>query len=177
MVSIKQSRYQTVGSVLEATDRSTSVNARPGGQLHLHPLTPQTPVCHPGAVNSDLEARVQALETAVERLLEDGAATRVIAAMADRDTAEIRTTHRATTGVLNALRETQLEQGQTLQTLAGAVAGLTTQVVDLDAKVTALADGQAHHGQRLDQITALVASLADGQAEILRRLPAAPDQG
>ncbi|MDQ1305477.1 MAG: hypothetical protein QG671_1308 [Actinomycetota bacterium] len=120
---------------------------------------------------------MQALETAVERLLEDGAATRVIAAMADRDTAEIRTTHRAATGVLNALRETQLEQGQTLQTLAGAVAGLTIHVVDLDIKVTALADGQAHHGQRLDQIAALVASLADGQAEILRRLPAAPDQG
>lgn len=126
-------------------------------------------------MSSELEARVEALETAIERLREDGATTRAIAALADRDVAEIRTTHRATTGVLNALRQTQLEQSQTLQTLAGAVAGLTTQVASL-------AEGQARqdqvlaaHSDRVDRLTTLVTTLADGQAEILRRLPGPPD--
>lgn len=130
-------------------------------------------------MSSDLETRVEALEAEVARLREDGATTRAIAALADRDVAEIRTTHRASTGMLNALRETQLEQGQALQTLAGAVAGLTTQVAGLDAKVTAVAESQARQrevmatqGQRLDQLTTLVRDLAEGQAEILRRLPA-----
>ena len=122
-------------------------------------------------MSGDLEARVETVEAEVARLREDGATTRVIAALADRDVAEIRTNHRATTQVLNALRETQLQQGQTLETIAGAVAGLTTQVA-------ALAEGQARHdqalsaqGDRLDQLTSLVTTLAEGQAEILRRLP------
>jgi chromosome segregation ATPase len=128
-------------------------------------------------VSSDLETRVEALEAEVARLREDGATTRAIAALADRDVAEIRTTHRATTAVLNALRETQLEQGQALQTIAGAVAGLTTQVAGLDAKVSTLdakvstlAEGQARHEQILTQHGEML-------TEILRRLPAPPGQG
>jgi chromosome segregation ATPase len=128
-------------------------------------------------VSSDLETRVEALEAEVARLREDGATTRAIAALADRDVAEIRTTNRATTAVLNALRETQLEQGQALQTIAGAVAGLTTQVAGLDAKVSTLdakvstlAEGQARHEQILTQHGEML-------TEILRRLPAPPGQG
>jgi chromosome segregation ATPase len=135
-------------------------------------------------VSSDLETRVEALEAEVARLREDGATTRAIAALADRDVAEIRTTHRATTAVLNALRETQLEQGQALQTIAGAVAGLTTQVAGLDAKVSTL-------DAKVSTLDAKVSTLAEGQArheqiltqhgemltEILRRLPAPPGQG
>ena len=133
--------------------------------------------------SGDLETRVEALEVEVARLREDGAATRAIAALADRDVAEVRTTNRATRQVLTALRETQIEQGQALHTIAGAVAGLTTQVAALDTKADDLAEGQARHDQalaaqdaRLDQLTALVTTLAEGQTEILRRLPDPPDE-
>jgi hypothetical protein len=105
---------------------------------------------------SDLETRVQALEADVTRLREDGVTTRMMAALADRDAAEARTAGRADTGVLQALRDTQIEQGRTLQTLAGAVGGLNTQVADLAA-------GQAE--------------LTGAVTEILRRLPPPPAGG
>jgi hypothetical protein len=74
----------------------------------------------------DVEARVTSLEHAVARLREqvtltssdaaaaraDAAAARVLAAGADRDVSELRTELRAHTQVLNALRETQLEQSR-----------------------------------------------------------------
>lgn len=67
----------------------------------------------------DLENRVAVLERAVARLREqaaltssDAAAARVLAAGADHDVAEVRAELRAHTQALNALRETQLEQGQ-----------------------------------------------------------------
>lgn len=70
----------------------------------------------------DLENRVALLEREVARLREqaaltnsDAGAARVLAAGADHDVAEVRAELRAHTKALNALRETQLEQGQTLQ--------------------------------------------------------------
>lgn len=70
----------------------------------------------------DLEDRLALLEREVARLREqvvlassDAGAARVLAAGADHDVAEVRAELRAHTMVLNALRETQLEQGQTLQ--------------------------------------------------------------
>ncbi|MCA1606991.1 MAG: hypothetical protein LC775_16325, partial [Acidobacteria bacterium] len=79
--------------------------------------------------DDDVEARVTSLEQEVARLREqitvtssdaaaaraDAAAARVLAAGADRDVSEVRTELRAHTQSLNALRETQLEQGQQLQ--------------------------------------------------------------
>ena len=47
-------------------------------------------------------------------LMLDTATTRPMAAMADRDVVEIRQAQRGQTRVLNALRETQVEQGRTL---------------------------------------------------------------
>jgi hypothetical protein len=69
--------------------------------------------------DDDLENRVAVLEREVARLREqvalttsDAAAARVLAAGADHDVAEVRAELRAHTQALNALRETQLEQGQ-----------------------------------------------------------------
>jgi chromosome segregation ATPase len=69
----------------------------------------------------DLERRVNALESEMARLREqaaiaatDARAARVLAAGADRDVAEVRAELRAHTQALNALRETQLEQGRML---------------------------------------------------------------
>lgn len=70
---------------------------------------------------SELEARVAALEarlgtveqqvTAAET---DASAARELAAGADRDVSEVRAELRAHTRALNALRETQVEQGQAI---------------------------------------------------------------
>jgi chromosome segregation ATPase len=70
------------------------------------------------ASDGDFEARLSSLEREVARLREqtvltstDAAAARVLAAGADRDVSEVRAELRAHTQGLNALRETQLDQG------------------------------------------------------------------
>jgi len=74
----------------------------------------------------DVEARLAVLEREVARLREqaalissdvaaarvDAAGARVLAAGADRDVSEVRAELRAHIQVLNALRETQLEQAR-----------------------------------------------------------------
>jgi chromosome segregation ATPase len=79
--------------------------------------------------DDDVEARVTSLEHEVVRLRQqitlissdaavgraDAAAARLLAAGADRDVSEIRTELRAHTQVLNALRETQLEQSREMR--------------------------------------------------------------
>ncbi|MFP8907397.1 hypothetical protein [Streptomyces atacamensis] len=94
----------------------------------------------------EMRRRLEALEGEVARLREESATTRTLAAMADRDVAEMRAALRGHTQVLGALRETQLEQGQ--------ATGRT-----LDA-----------HGRMLEQIAGVVGSLVQGQAQILDRL-------
>ncbi|HEY2766060.1 MAG TPA: hypothetical protein VGJ13_18925 [Pseudonocardiaceae bacterium] len=70
----------------------------------------------------DLESRVASLEHEVVQLREqvaltNAAAARVLAAGADRDVSEVRAELRAHTQGLNALRETQLEQGHEITAL------------------------------------------------------------
>lgn len=89
----------------------------------------------------ELRSRVDALEAEVarlrevaadlERLREDAAATRTLAAMADRDASEVRSSLRAHSQSLGVLRDSQLEQGEvldvhttTLRTIADAVGGV-----------------------------------------------------
>ena len=55
----------------------------------------------------DIERRLKAAES-------DAAAARVLAAGADRDCSEMKAELRSHTTVLNAVRETQVEQGKTL---------------------------------------------------------------
>jgi outer membrane murein-binding lipoprotein Lpp len=83
----------------------------------------------------DLEARVSRLEGEVARLKDgvsvsraDAAAARVLAGGADREVSDVRTELRAHTQVLNALRETQIEQGRDLSRL-------DAKVDQMDAKV------------------------------------------
>ena len=87
--------------------------------------------------NQDLENRVSALEQEVAQLREqaalsssDAIAARVLAAGADRDVSEVRSELRAHTRALNALRETQLEQGRLLTDHGRAI-------VSLDQKMSA----------------------------------------
>lgn len=73
---------------------------------------------------NDLERRVDSPEAEVARLREqmsvaatDAGAARVLAAGADRDVGEVRAELRAHTQALNALRETQLDQGREIAAL------------------------------------------------------------
>jgi hypothetical protein len=65
----------------------------------------------------DLEARVTALEEQVRQSREDATAARVLAGAADRDVSEFKQLLNGHTKVLNAVRETQVEQGQRLDSL------------------------------------------------------------
>lgn len=95
-----------------------------------------------------LRRRLEELEGEVARLREESAATRALASMADRDVAEMRGSLRAHTQVLGALRETQLEQGQTiaaqgrtLHEIAGAVGALVAGQAQILARLDSLAPG------------------------------------
>lgn len=72
--------------------------------------------------SDDIEIRLAIVERDVARLREqvaltssDAAAARVLAAGADRDVSEVRAELRAHTQGLNALRETQLDQGREMR--------------------------------------------------------------
>jgi outer membrane murein-binding lipoprotein Lpp len=96
----------------------------------------------PDPADGDLEARVRDLEHEVLRLKDsveisraDASAARVLAGGADRDVSDVKTLLRAHTQTLNALRETQVEQGQKLTRLDAKVDQMDAKVDHLDAKV------------------------------------------
>ncbi|HSK95977.1 MAG TPA: hypothetical protein VK891_05100, partial [Euzebyales bacterium] len=62
----------------------------------------------------ELRERLVAVEERIDELAINAAATRAMAAMADRDVAKFRPAMSGHTRALNALRETQIEQGRTL---------------------------------------------------------------
>ena len=94
-------------------------------------------------LNDELESRFTKLEFEVSRLREDVASARALAALADRDVAELRTEMRAHHQVLNALRETQLEQGQ-----------------QIDELRREMREGFAMQSTSMAQITALLTTIA-----------------
>jgi len=88
----------------------------------------------------DIRDRISGLENSIEKLRYDGAVTRSMAALADRGAAEHRQNVRTDTCLLNALRETQVEQVLTLQ--------------DRSRTLSCLVEGQRLHQQRADRIEA-----------------------
>ena len=117
----------------------------------------------------DIETRVAILEREVVRLREqvalgssDAAGSRVLAAGADRDVSEVRAELRAHTRVLNALRETQLDQDRKITGLEQKVTGLDQKVTGLDQKVT---EGFAMLSTGMAQITALLTGKAGSGPE------------
>lgn len=94
--------------------------------------------------DNDIENRVGILEREVARLREQAALTssdanaaRVLAAGADHDVSEVRSELRAHTRALNALRETQLEQGRMLVEQGQMLAEHGEAIVSLDQKMSA----------------------------------------
>ncbi len=98
----------------------------------------------------DVKARLDRLEHEVLTLREDSATTRVMAAMADRDSAAVAGALKGHTAVLNALRETQIEHSNILAEHSNVLA--------------ALIRGQDRHEETLARHGVML-------AEILRRLP------
>ncbi len=102
----------------------------------------------------EIRNRMDVLEAEVTRLREEAVATRTLAALTDRDASEVRGALRAHMQALNALRETQVDQGRaleaqtrTLETIAEAVGGL--------------AAGQSRHDEDLSEIKDLLRRLTD----------------
>ncbi len=131
--------------------------------------------------NDDLESRVASLEHEVARLSEqaalassDAAASRVLAAGADRDVSEVRAELRAHTQVLNALRETQLElQGAQIefretqlkqgQELIGLRRDLGAQGQELIGLREEMNEGFATLATGIAEITTLLSKLTDAE--------------
>lgn len=134
----------------------------------------------------EIRERLGTLEEAVDRLRADAAArredvtaTRTLAALADRDAAEVRGALRGHTQVLNALRESQIEHGQVLGALVAGqhrhdeVLDRHSEVLDrhgvmldgLTTAVAAIAEGQERQTEGLNELTAMVRRLVQGQPE------------
>jgi chromosome segregation ATPase len=123
----------------------------------------------------DLEQRVAALEHEQARLREhlrvaegDAGAARALAAGADRDTSEVRTELRAHLQALNALRETQVEQGHKLDTLERKV---DEGFARADERFAQVAEGFARADERFDKLSIGLAEIT----ALLKRLE--PDPG
>ena len=93
----------------------------------------------------DLERRVSALEREVARLQSeadrtrhDAEAARTLAGGADRDVSEVRSQLRAQRGLLQALRETQIEHGARLDRLEDPDDRLEARMTALEDRITGL---------------------------------------
>lgn len=92
---------------------------------------------------NDIETRVGILEREVAQLREqaaltssDATAARVLASGADHDVSEVRSELRAHTRALNALRETQLEQGEAITSIRKELAEHSRAIISLDQKMS-----------------------------------------
>jgi len=98
------------------------------------------------ATLEEIEARLAAVEEQLQVVRQDAAAARVLAGAADRDVSEFRQTLNAHTKTLNALRETQVEQGQ-----------------KFDAFQRETRDGFAKVNEGMNKITGLLTQLIEQQ--------------
>ncbi len=109
----------------------------------------------------DLESRFTRLELEVSRLREDVASARALAALADRDVAELRTEMRAHHRVLNALRETQLDQGQQIDELRQQIGDLRQEMrQEIGDLRQEMREGFAMQSTGMAQSTALLTTIA-----------------
>jgi chromosome segregation ATPase len=119
--------------------------------------------------NDDLEARVSALEAQMRLVRADAAAARVLAGGADRDVSAFAAKLDAHTRALNALRETQLEQGMAIGELSRRVEGLDQRLGGLDQRVEGLEremrKGFAMTATGMARITELLEGIAGSQPD------------
>jgi hypothetical protein len=107
-----------------------------------------------------VEARLDQVARELGRAREDSGDARTLAAGADRESAETRQVLRSQVSLIQALRDTQLEQGRALDE-HGRVLG-------------ALVAETANNSTRLDQLEAGQQQIAELLAQVLHRLPEPP---
>jgi hypothetical protein len=90
----------------------------------------------------ELEGRVTALEQQMRSVRQDAAAAHVLAGGADRDVAALTARMDAQTRLMEALRQTQVEDHNAIAGLKGDVAGLKGDAAELKGGVANLARGQ-----------------------------------
>jgi chromosome segregation ATPase len=110
---------------------------------------------------------VRQLRAEIALVAADAQAARTLAAGADRDVSEVRAELRAHTRVLNALRETQAEQGRAIAELRREFFGLRGEFSGLRGEFAELrAQTEAGFGE----MRAGFATTASGMGEITRLL-------
>ncbi|MGH3826170.1 MAG: hypothetical protein ACRDQX_03210 [Pseudonocardiaceae bacterium] len=115
----------------------------------------------------DIETRLAIVERDIAKVREqitlacsDAAAARVLAAGADHDVSEVRAELRAHTQALNALRETQLEQGRRIDEQGREMReGFATQGRRIDEQGREMREGFATLATGMAKITALLTNL------------------
>ena len=96
---------------------------------------------------SALEAEVSRIQGELDRARQDAAAARVLATGADRDVSDVRSQLRAQRGLLQALRDTQVEHGDRLDRLERRMTAvelrlgaLEDRIAGMDARLTGRID-------------------------------------
>lgn len=112
----------------------------------------------------ELRARLAAVEKRLAVIADDASEGRRAAglyAMVDRDVADLSAAVRGQTTVLNALRETQIEQGRTLADHSRALTEQNAKLHTLSEHVDGLVATMASHSTALDGITRMLQVLID----------------
>jgi chromosome segregation ATPase len=120
----------------------------------------------------ELEGRVTALEVQMRNVRQDAAAARVLAGGADRDVSALAAKVDANTRLLEALRETQVEDHAAIVDLKGDVASLKGDVGGLKGDVGGLKGDVAEVRRDVAELKVGFVNLARGQemiVELLRR--------
>jgi hypothetical protein len=120
----------------------------------------------------ELEGRVTALEVQMRNVRQDAAAARVLAGGADRDVSALAAKVDANTRLLEALRETQVEDHAAIVDLKGDVASLKGDVGGLKGDVGGLKGDVADVRRDVAELKVGFVNLARGQemiVELLRR--------
>jgi len=133
----------------------------------------------------DVERRVSALEQEVlriqgelDRARQDAEAARVLATGADRDVSDVRSQLRAQRGLLQALRDTQVEHGRRLDQLERRMTAvelrlnaLDDRIAGMDARLTGRMDGLDRRIDSLEtEMRAGFAKMSAGMAHIVTLL-------
>ena len=129
----------------------------------------------------DMESRLSAVEREVAQLraiaslaATDAGAARVLAAGVDHDVSEVRAELRAHTSALNALRETQLEQGRRLDSMDGRLDSMDGRLDSMDGRLDGMVgrlDGVDGRFDRLEtRMTDGFATVGAGMAQIVALL-------
>ncbi|MGH3304751.1 MAG: hypothetical protein ACRDOK_24405 [Streptosporangiaceae bacterium] len=116
---------------------------------------------------AELRGRVDRIEVELAEVRSRAENAETLARLADRDTSDIKASHAAIMRSMQALRETQVEQGRDITELRGDVTELRGDVTELRGDVTELRGEMTELRRGLgvvrDGVTTIIGLLTDGQ--------------